>query len=150
MNVSHIMSNRINEDGVFMFDENARVIRISNNHQIIYTIFTQVLEQSDQPPLCIPECNCHKNMLHLLCGIINERRQQTHQQQTNSIDEFVNGIAPCMLGNFACFLSSADFFQNHFFRKTLSGIPSECQTVWIQTRPDILSGLIWVQTVCKR
>ena len=25
----------------------------------------------------------------------------------------------------------------------------QCQTVWIQIRPDILSGLIWVQTVCK-
>ena len=47
------------------------------------------------------------------------------------------------------FLSSADFFQNQLFRKILSGIPSECQAVWIQIRPDILSGLIWVQTVCK-
>ena len=28
-------------------------------------------------------------------------------------------------------------------------IPSGCQTVWIQIRPDILLGLIWVQTVCK-
>ena len=28
-------------------------------------------------------------------------------------------------------------------------IPSGCQTVCIQIRPDILSGLIWVQTVCK-
>ena len=26
---------------------------------------------------------------------------------------------------------------------------SECQTLWIQIRPDLLSGLIWVQTVCK-
>ena len=26
---------------------------------------------------------------------------------------------------------------------------SECQPVWIKIRPDILSGLIWVQTVCK-
>ena len=44
---------------------------------------------------------------------------------------------------------SADFFQNQLFRKILSGIPSECQADWIQTRPNILSGLIWVQTVCK-
>ena len=44
---------------------------------------------------------------------------------------------------------SADFFQNQLFQKILSGIPSECQTDWIQIRPDILSGLIWVQTVCK-
>ena len=28
-------------------------------------------------------------------------------------------------------------------------MPSGCQTVQIQIRPDILSGLIWVQTVCK-
>ena len=27
--------------------------------------------------------------------------------------------------------------------------PSECQTVWIQIRPDFMLGLIWVQTVCK-
>ena len=35
------------------------------------------------------------------------------------------------------------------FQKIISGKPSECQTVWIQIRPDILFGLIWVQTVCK-
>ena len=50
---------------------------------------------------------------------------------------------------FHSFLSSADFFQNQLFRKNLSGIPSECQTDWIQIRPTILSGLIWVQSVCK-
>ena len=54
-----------------------------------------------------------------------------------------NSLSP---GNFLCFLLSADFFQNNFFRKILSGIQSECQTVWIQTRPDILSVLIWAQT----
>ena len=35
------------------------------------------------------------------------------------------------------------------FQKILRGIQSECQTEWIQIRPDILSGLIWVQSVCK-
>ena len=45
------------------------------------------------------------------------------------------------------FLSSADFFQNKFFEKILSGIPSEYQTVWTLIRPDDSSGLIWVQTV---
>ena len=56
---------------------------------------------------------------------------------------------------FACWvnlhslLSSADFFQNRLFRKILSGIHSQCQTVWIQIRPDVVSSLIWVQTVCK-
>ena len=53
------------------------------------------------------------------------------------------------MGNFACYLSSADFSQNQLFQKFLSGTPSECQTVWIQIRPNILSGLIWVQTACK-
>ena len=39
---------------------------------------------------------------------------------------------------FHAFLLSADFFQNQLFRKKFLGIPS-----------DILSGLIWIQTVCK-
>ena len=39
-------------------------------------------------------------------------------------------------------------FQNQLLKKILSGIPSECQTVWIHIRPNILSGMIWVQTVC--
>ena len=45
-------------------------------------------------------------------------------------------------------LSSVDFFffQNQLFRKILSGIPSECQTDWIQVRPDVFSGLIWTQS----
>ena len=47
------------------------------------------------------------------------------------------------------FLSSADFFSKSIFSKILSRIPSECQTVSIQTKPDDLSGLAWVQTVCK-
>ena len=34
------------------------------------------------------------------------------------------------------FLLSTDFFQHKFFRKILSGLPSECQTVWIQLRPN--------------
>ena len=55
----------------------------------------------------------------------------------------------CPLEIVHAFLSSADFFQNQLFQKILSGIPSECQTDWIQIRSDILSGMIWVQTVCK-
>ena len=34
------------------------------------------------------------------------------------------------------------FSKSFFFPKILSGIPSDCQTDWIQIRPDILSGLI--------
>ena len=50
---------------------------------------------------------------------------------------------------FPAFLSSADFFQNQLLGKVLSGIPSECQTDWIQISPDVLSSLIWVQSACK-
>ena len=41
-------------------------------------------------------------------------------------------------------------FQNQLFRKILSEIQSECQTVWIQIWPNILSGLIWVQNCLQR
>ena len=43
---------------------------------------------------------------------------------------------------FMLFVSSADFIQNQVFRKILSGIPSMCQTVRIQIRPDIMSKLL--------
>ena len=46
-----------------------------------------------------------------------------------------------MLGNFSWICS---------FQKIISGLSSECQTVWIQIRPYILWSLIWVQTVCKK
>ena len=51
--------------------------------------------------------------------------------------------------NFAFVLS--DDFLNQFFRKILSRIhvPSECKTDWVHIRPDKMSGLIWVPTVCK-
>ena len=45
-------------------------------------------------------------------------------------------------------LLSAAFFQSYLFQKNLSGTLSERQTVWIQIRNDVLSVLIWVQTVC--
>ena len=38
------------------------------------------------------------------------------------------------------------FFKINFFKKFL---PKHCQMVWIQIRTDVLSVLIWVQTVCK-
>ena len=55
----------------------------------------------------------------------------------------------CLLENFACFLSSVDFLKINFFSKILSGIPSECQTDCIHTRPKVLLGLIGVPIVCK-
>ena len=58
----------------------------------------------------------------------------------------------CNLGNFSCFffLLSADFFfSKSSFSKILSGVPSGCQTVWSQIRPNILSGLIPIQTAVR-
>ena len=54
----------------------------------------------------------------------------------------------CMLGNFHAFSSSADIFQNQLFRKTLSGIPTECQTILDPyqarhfVRPDLGSNFL--------
>ena len=45
-------------------------------------------------------------------------------------------------------LSSTDFLQNLSVSKNVSGTLSECQTVWIKIRTDILLVLIWIQTVC--
>ena len=46
------------------------------------------------------------------------------------------------------FLPSADFFKINLFKKSFQ-VHYQCQAVWVQIRPDVLSGLIWVQTVCK-
>ena len=35
------------------------------------------------------------------------------------------------------------------FFQILKAIPSECQTIWTQGKPNVLLGLIWIQTVCK-
>ena len=58
-------------------------------------------------------------------------------------------LTHCMLGNFSCFCCRLLVFSKLSFQKILSGTLSECQTVWIQIRNDILLVLIWVQTVCK-
>ena len=50
---------------------------------------------------------------------------------------------------FKIFVRLLIFFEINFFEKFLQELPLECQTVWIQNRPDVLSGLIWVQTVCE-
>ena len=50
---------------------------------------------------------------------------------------------------FIFLLSAVFFFKFNFFKKFFQELLSECQTVCIQIRTDILSVLIWVQTVCK-
>ena len=46
-------------------------------------------------------------------------------------------------------VSNALNFKVNFSKKKFLRTLSECQTVCIQIRTDILSVLIWVQTVCK-
>ena len=46
------------------------------------------------------------------------------------------------------FFAPADsVFKNQFIEKNLSGIPYDFQADWIQIMPDLLSRLIWVQSV---
>ena len=45
-----------------------------------------------------------------------------------------------------CLLTFSKFI---FSRISSRQVLLECQAVWIQIRTDILSVLIWVQTVCK-
>ena len=56
----------------------------------------------------------------------------------------------CMLGNCSCFyFRLMTFFKIKFLKINHPGPPSECQTVWIQIKTDILLVFIWVQTVSK-
>ena len=54
-----------------------------------------------------------------------------------------------MLGIFHVFVVICWLFSKLTLKKVLSGTLSECQTAWIQIRANILSVLIWVETVCK-
>ena len=47
------------------------------------------------------------------------------------------------------FFSSADFFNINFFKKLFQENHLSVKQRWIQIRPDVLLGLIWVQIVCK-
>ena len=69
-------------------------------------------------------------------------------QRLNNIHVYLGqGLHCSQVTCYACFSVVCYFL----FKTTLnfSGIPSKCQTVWIQIKPDILSCLIWVQLICK-
>ena len=60
-------------------------------------------------------------------------------------------LSICMLVNCSCFyFRLLTFFKIKFLQINHPGPPSECLTVWIQIKTDILLDFIWVQTVCKR
>ena len=60
-------------------------------------------------------------------------------------------LSICMLGNCLChYIRLLTFFKIKFLKINHTGPPSECHTVWIQIKTDILLVFIWVQNVCKR
>ena len=72
------------------------------------------------------------------------------------LNKTTNAVSYIVLTNFTLFMlfltKWANFLFNEntffFFKKSLSGKPSEYQTVWIQIRTHIMSSLIWVQIDC--
>ena len=55
-----------------------------------------------------------------------------------------------MLGIFLGFFVVCGFvFKINLFKRIFQEYHQSFQTVWIQIRTDVLSGLIWVQIVCK-
>ena len=69
-------------------------------------------------------------------------------QNINDNDAKINSLPTWIF--FGLFNGQLIFFKINFFEKNISGMPTECQTVWILIRPDILSGLICVQSVLQR
>ena len=80
--------------------------------------------------------------------VSRQHQQRKSSSQTNMVIKIWFNSLPTGYF-FMLFCSLLIFFQNQLFRKNLSGIPSEWQTVRIQISPGILLGLIWNQTVCK-
>ena len=62
--------------------------------------------------------------------------------------DWVNSLPPGKIFVLFCsvLIFSKSTLAKNYFRDTVS---VKYLTVWIQIRPGILSGLIWVQTVCK-
>ena len=59
-------------------------------------------------------------------------------------------LSICMLVNCSCFyFRPLTFFKIKFLKINHPGPPSECQTVWIQIKTDILLVFIWVQLFAK-
>ena len=59
-------------------------------------------------------------------------------------------LSICMLGNCSCFyFRLLSVFKIKFLKINHPGPPSECQTVWIQIKTDILLVFIWVQMFAK-
>ena len=61
---------------------------------------------------------------------------------------FTNIICKCF--NYSLFLSSVDFsFKVNIFVKFYHEYHHVASVVCILIKPDVLRGLIWIQTICK-
>ena len=79
---------------------------------------------------------------------------------SQTLDYLLGGWPGCNLfAYYTCFLlfflfiSKSFFFSENYFKNAITisekQFVNQCKTVWIQIRPDILFGLIWLQFVCK-
>ena len=81
-------------------------------------------------------------------GLVFKQLPGDSANEENMCDPY--NLNPLPTGKFCVFFCCLlRFFSKSTFLKNSCKIPSECQTVWVQIRPDVLSGLIWVQIVFK-
>ena len=86
--------------------------------------------------ICYLKCRVATNITHWL-------KLKNDAFAKNCFDQFLDFQLLLLL-----FLHTLLLCHILLFGCWIFSIPYRCQTVWIQNRPDILSGLIWVQTVC--
>ena len=82
-------------------------------------------------------------------AIIISRQEVTPQSQALSDRGTEGGFNYLHAGYFNAFCRLLFIFQNHLFRKLFQEYLHSVKTVQIQIRPDISSGLFWIQTVCN-
>ena len=92
---------------------------------------------------------CTKFGWNLCSGQVGDSMVDIQTEEwTNNSGQYFN--IPISLGTFYCFFVVYLFFcKINFFEKFFRVYHQSFQTFWIQIRPDILSGLIWIQTVCN-
>ena len=93
---------------------------------------------SDSHKICWSPTQTHKNIKIWLC--------QERWKCSLFIKQVIGGLVNM---EYLLIFVFWENFTNFFYCTPCSPISSPCQPIWIQIRPDILSGLIWVQTACK-
>ena len=76
-------------------------------------------------------------MKEMVANVLNDFKERKKNGCVRTI--WVNTLPPREVFH-ASLLSAVFFFKINFFEKK-SGIPPECQTDWIQIRPDILGPI---------